>query len=200
MSIERKKIALSLPVIVEGKYDKIKLSAILDAAIITTDGFGVFKCKEKLRLIQRCAEHGVIVLTDSDGAGKLIRSHISGIVPKDKIYNLYIPRIKGKERRKTSPSKEGTLGVEGIDTDTLYALFSDFVRKHCDPSERSEPITKADLYAAALTGAPDSGERRDKLAVSLGLPPSLTSPALLSALNTLMTREEFLNMYGLSEN
>jgi len=124
------KIKTDLPVIVEGKYDKIKLASILDAEIITTDGFGIFKKKEKLSLIKRLSERGVIVLTDSDGAGKLIRAHLSGAVPADKIYNLYIPKIKGKEKRKKEGSKEGTLGVEGIDAETLRSIFETFLKNH----------------------------------------------------------------------
>ena len=119
----RERIKLSVPVIVEGRYDKAKLSEFLDANIICTDGFGIFNKKEKLALIKRLSENGVVVLTDSDGAGGVIRSHIMSAIPKDKIYNLYIPKIEGKEKRKNAPSKEGTLGVEGMNSDLLYSMF-----------------------------------------------------------------------------
>ena len=113
------KLHISMPVIVEGKYDKIKLDSIIDAEIVTTGGFSLFREKKKLSFIKKISDKGVIVLTDSDGAGTLIRSHITSAVPPDKIYQLYIPQIKGKEKRKKYASAEGTLGVEGIDADKL---------------------------------------------------------------------------------
>ena len=117
------KIKISLPVIVEGKYDKIKLSSIIDARIITTGGFGIFNSEEKKTLIKRLCENGVILLCDSDGAGKVIRSYIKSFLPPEKVINLYIPKIEGKEKRKREGSKEGTLGVEGINADILRDLF-----------------------------------------------------------------------------
>lgn len=194
------KIKLKIPVIVEGKYDKIKLSSVVDAVIITTEGFGVFKNKERLALIKRLGEGGIAVLTDSDGAGGVIRSHISSALPKDKIYNLYIPRREGKEKRKERPSAEGVLGVEGIDGETLREIFADFARRHpsvlADGAVESgfaeaEPITKTDFYVCGLTGGPESRDRRNKLGEALCLPPDMTANALLSAANMLMTREEF---------
>lgn len=193
--MEREKIKLSIPVVVEGKYDKIKLASILDAAIITTDGFGLFKNKDKLAILKKAAKNGIIIMTDSDGAGKVIRSHIAGSVPRDKIYDLYVPRIAGKERRKAAPSKEGVLGVEGIDVDTLYSIFSKFVKKHgLEKSVTGGVIEKNDLYEAGLTGSPDSKTRRDCLAARLGLPGGMSTPALLSALRAIMSREEFLKL------
>ncbi len=197
--MEREKIRLSVPVVVEGKYDKIKLSSILDAEIITTDGFGLFKNRDKLTLLKRAAKNGIIVMTDSDGAGKVIRSHIAGSVPRDKIYDLYVPRVAGKERRKATPSKEGVLGVEGIDIDTLYSIFDSFAKKYGlteTAAETVEKIEKSDLYDAGLTGAPDSKARRDALASRLGMPEGMSTPALLSALRAIMTREEFLKICG----
>ena len=121
------KLKIPYTIIVEGRYDKIKLSSVCDARIVTTDGFGIFKKQEKLSLIRALAKDlPVIVLTDSDGAGKLIRSHITSALPREKIIQLYIPQIEGKERRKTAPSAEGTLGVEGIDVDVLRNLFLPF--------------------------------------------------------------------------
>ncbi len=123
----REKLKLDLPVIVEGKYDKITLSAVLDATIIPTGGFSIFKNHEKMALIRRLGEAGgVIVLTDSDGGGKLIRSHLSSALPKDKIFHLYTPAIAGKEKRKREAGKEGLLGVEGMDADRLWQLFLPF--------------------------------------------------------------------------
>ena len=124
------KIKLSLPVIVEGKYDKIKLLSVADATVITTDGFGVFNNTEKRAVIRRLSENGVILLCDSDGAGKLIRSHLSGIIPPDKIYQLYVPQIKGKEKRKQKASAEGFLGVEGISSDILRERIEALISLH----------------------------------------------------------------------
>ena len=186
------KIKIDLPVIVEGKYDKIKVSSVIDGEIIVTDGFGVFKSREKLALIKRLSQNGVIILTDSDGAGKLIRSHISGAVPADKIYNLYIPKIKGKEKRKREGSKEGTLGVEGIDAATLREIFEAFLKNHDVAKKSGEKVTKADLFSLGLSGSEGSSVRRDRIAEKLGLPSGLTAPAFVSAVNVIMTREEFL--------
>ena len=187
------KIKIDLPVIVEGKYDKIKVSSVIDGEIIVTDGFGVFKSREKLALIKRLSQNGVIILTDSDGAGKLIRSHISGAVPADKIYNLYIPKIKGKEKRKREGSKEGTLGVEGVSADLLREIFETFLKNHDVAKKSGEKVTKADLFSLGLSGSEGSSERRDRIAEKLGLPSGLTAPAFVSAVNVIMTREEFLS-------
>ena len=118
---------IKYPVIVEGKYDKIKITSLFEATVITTDGFGIFNKKEKLSLIRSLAQKGkIILLTDSDGGGHLIRSYIKTAVSPDKIINLYTPKIEGKEKRKTEASKEGILGVEGTDKDILYSLLSPF--------------------------------------------------------------------------
>ena len=121
------KIKISLPIIVEGKYDKIKLDSIFDATVIVTGGFSVFNNKDKQLMIRRLCSGGVIVLTDSDGGGKQIRSFLQGALPKDKIHNLYIPKIKGKERRKDHVSKEGFLGVEGMEKDELIRVLTPFI-------------------------------------------------------------------------
>ncbi|MBQ4066336.1 MAG: DUF4093 domain-containing protein [Clostridia bacterium] len=186
------KIKIDLPVIVEGKYDKIKLSSVIDGEIITTDGFGVFKGKNKLNLIKRLSENGVIILTDSDGAGKLIRSHLSGAIPPDKIYNLYIPKIKGKEKRKKEGSKEGTLGVEGVSAHILREIFETFMKNRSTSAPTGERLKKSDLFELGLSGSEGSSERRDSIAEALGLPSGLTAPAFISAVNVIMTREEFL--------
>ena len=185
-------IRLDRPVIVEGKYDKLKLSSILDATIITTNGFGIFNDKEKRLLIRRLAEkNGIFVLTDADGAGLVIRNLLRGCVPKEKITNIYIPAVKGKERRKSAPSKEGYLGVEGIDTETLTAIFAPFAVGYSErSSEPAEPakVTKADFYESGLAGGEGSAEKRQKLAEKLGLPPHMSANALLEAINLLYPR------------
>ena len=185
------KLKIDLPIIVEGKYDKIKVSSVCDACVIRTDGFGVFKNSERLALIRQLAKKSkIIVLTDSDGAGKVIRSHITSAIPKDRLIQLYIPQIVGKERRKTQASKEGYLGVEGVDADVIRRLLSPFAVGNSTGSER-ESITKLDFYEAGLTGKPDSATRRDALAKKMGLPAKMTSNALLAAINVLCDRSEF---------
>ena len=186
------KLKIDLPIIVEGKYDKIKIKSVADACVIQTDGFGVFKNHERLALIRQLAKKSkIIVMTDSDGAGKVIRSHITSAIPKDRLIQLYTPQIKGKERRKDEPSAEGFLGVEGTEAETIRRLLEPFSSgASTDESEREE-ITKADLFEVGLTGGSDSAERRDELALSLGLPKKMTPNALLAAINVIMTREEF---------
>ena len=186
------KLKIPYVIIVEGKYDKIKLSNICDARIVTTDGFGIFKKNEKLALIRKLScELPIIVLTDSDGAGKLIRSHLSSAIPKEKIIQLYIPQIKGKERRKVSPSAEGTLGVEGIEDEILYGLLSPYEDMDRYKRYSENPITKADLYADGLMGRDDSAAKRDKLCGLLGLPLGMTSNALYETLKLIKTYEEY---------
>lgn len=182
------KIKISLPVIVEGKYDKIKLDSILDARIITTGGFGIFNSTEKKALIKRLCQNGVILLCDSDGAGKVIRSHIKSFLPPEKVINLYIPKIAGKERRKKEGSREGTLGVEGMDADLLRSLFQKYADAHT--SVRT-PITKRDFYICGLSGGENSAAKRDALAAAYDLPGGMTANALLDALNIISTLEEF---------
>ena len=187
------KLRIPLPVIVEGKYDKIRLSNVIDAEIVTTAGFGIFNHAETMALIRAlAAPGGIIVLTDSDGAGTLIRARISSALPKEKVYHLYIPQIPGKERRKSAPSRAGTLGVEGMDDGLLRALFAPFAAETA-PRARGG-ITKADLFALSLSGTPDCAARRDALAARLSLPAGMTPNALLGALNLLMTRDEFLRL------
>ena len=186
------KMKIDLPIIVEGKYDKIKIKSVADACVIQTDGFGVFKNNERLALIRRLAKKSkIIVLTDSDGAGKVIRSHITSAIPKDRLIQLYTPQVKGKERRKEAPSKEGFLGVEGTEIETIRKLLEPFAVGVSDSACESEEITKADFFEVGLTGGADSAERRDSFAVSIGLPEKMTPNALLAAVNVIMTREEF---------
>ena len=185
------KPTVSLPIIVEGKYDKIKLSSLLEAHILTTDGFSLFRSEEKAALLCRLAEkNGVIVLTDSDGGGRQIRSFLSGILPKEKVYHLYIPRIEGKERRKAKPSRSGVLGVEGTENDTLLSLFAPFIDKGNAPPRRGG-IDKRRFYLDGLSGAPCAAEKRRALCEALSLPPDMTANALLDAINLLYTEEEY---------
>ena len=194
-----KKIVFPLPVVVEGKYDKMKLTEVIDGHIITTDGFGIFNKKEKLSLIKRLAERGVVLLCDSDGAGGVIRRHIMSAVPKDKIYNLYIPKIEGKERRKKEASKEGTLGVEGMNAELLYRMFSELCVKLGIDTENGEigevsekkSVTKAHFYEDGLTGRDNSTAARDALAAYFSLPSGMTPSALLGAVNILVDYEGY---------
>lgn len=190
------KLKIDLPIIVEGKYDKIKIRSVADACVIQTDGFGVFKNSERLALIRQLAKKSkIIVLTDSDGAGKVIRSHITSAIPKDRLIQLYTPQVEGKERRKEAPSAEGFLGVEGTDAELLRKMLEPFSSGFSTDGEREE-ITKADFYEVGLTGGSDSEERRDSFALSRGLPRGMTPNALLAAVNVIMTREDFFEAFN----
>lgn len=180
-------------VIVEGKYDKARLASVLDALIITTDGFGIFNSKEKQILIKRlAAEKGLLILTDSDAAGFKIRNFLKNIVPEDRIIHAYIPDIYGKEKRKEAPSKEGKLGVEGIDNSLIEeALLRTGIFALKEKTEETKLITNADLYEAGLSGKENSAEKRRKLLLSVGLPARLSGKNLLSVLNTFITYEDF---------
>lgn len=185
------KLKLSQAIIVEGKYDKIKLSNLVDAFIIETNGFSVFKDKEKLSFIRRIAnERGIIVLTDSDHAGFMIRNYISSGVPKDKIINLYIPDVYGKERRKTEPSKEGKLGVEGMSREILLKTLKS-VNVEYSEGNNPNPVTNYDLFALELSGTPNAKQNKKKLLKKLDLPEFLSTNSLLSYINSSMTKEEF---------
>ena len=191
-------IKIKEAIIVEGKYDKIKLSNFIDGLIITTDGFGVFKNKEKQALIRRLAQtRGLLIITDSDGAGFVIRNFLKGAVPPDKIKNAYIPDIFGKEKRKDKPSKEGKLGVEGISE----KILCDAIAKsgvECELSDgyikSAKEITKADLFEYGLTGTQNASENRDKLKQALNLPHNMTSNSILDVLNCIMTKDEFISL------
>ncbi|MBO5313038.1 MAG: DUF4093 domain-containing protein [Clostridia bacterium] len=184
---------IKFPIIVEGKYDKIKLDSIVKATIITTGGFEIFNSKEKALLIRRLAEKSkIILLTDSDGGGHLIRSYIKTILPPDAIINLYIPRVEGKERRKKAPSKEGILGVEGVEKELLLKLLEPF--SDTSPSKICGGLTKSDLYALGLSGVEGSSEKRKRLLERLSLPVTMSPNAMLSALNILYTRDEIIEL------
>ena len=188
---------IKYPIIVEGKYDKNTLSQIFDCTVIVTGGFGIFNAKEKQALIRRIAEGGVIVLTDSDGGGKQIRSFLQGIIPKEKIHNAYIPKIEGKERRKRVASRAGTLGVEGMGRDVLVKTLAPFISSAGDVQEApkaSKMITKVDLFEHKLTGYPNSSEKRAALCRAAGLPDDMTPNALVEALNLLFDYDGFLSL------
>ncbi len=184
----REKLKILYPIIVEGKYDKIKLASLVDGVIITCGGFGIFKDTEKRALLRALArERELIVLSDSDSAGALIRTHLSGIIPKERLINLYTPQLKGKEKRKRAPSKEGYLGVEGTDADLLYSLLLPYSTQSAPPKRGD--ITKTDLYILGLSGGADSAKLRDETAKRLSLPAGMTANALLEAVNMICTRE-----------
>lgn len=191
------KIKLSEAVIVEGKYDKIKLSNILDAFIIETNGFAVFKDKTKLSFIKKLAkERGIIILTDSDHAGFMIRNYISSGVPKEQIKNVYIPDIFGKEKRKNAPSKEGKLGVEGMTKEVIVEALSK-AGITSSKSVCSDPVTTVDFYDLGLTGGAGSKAKRKALCKTLDLPEFLSTSSLISCINNFMTKEE---LYSVCQN
>jgi len=183
---------LNAPLIVEGKYDKIKLESLVDALIIPTDGFRIFKDKKMRDLIRKLsAQSGIAVLTDSDAAGFLIRRHLGGIVAPDKIINVYIPDLMGKEKRKSKPSREGKLGVEGMEPGVIFEALKNAGLLDGGGIPDREPITKMDLYQAGLSGGPDSRALRGALIAALDLPSRLSAPALPGVLSRLLGREEF---------
>ena len=183
-------------IVVEGRYDKNTLSQVVEAAVVTLEGFSIFHNKEKLAFLRRLAkERGLILLTDSDGAGFVIRNYLKGAIPREWVKHAYIPDVAGKERRKRTPGKEGKLGVEGMPPAVLEQVLRRAGATFLDQGEAREqepPLTKADLFAAGLTGRPDSAQRRLALLKRLELPEHMTANALLEVLNTCYTREEAL--------
>ncbi|MBP8594617.1 MAG: DUF4093 domain-containing protein [Ruminococcus sp.] len=183
-------IKIDEAIIVEGKYDKIKLSSAVDAVIIPTNGFRIFKDPEKLSLIRYYAEKtGIVILTDSDSAGRKIRGYLRGAVNSGRIVNVYIPDIFGKEKRKAKPSAEGKLGVEGIDVPTLLAAFEK-AGVTAGNSARPSDITKVTLFELGLSGGQDSSSLRKALQKSLGLPSLMSAQALTEVLCTMMDAQE----------
>ena len=178
------KIKISLPIIVEGRYDKSTLAGFIDGTVITTGGFSIFNNKEKQALLRRLAKDGIIVLTDSDGGGRQIRSFLSGIIPKDKIHNLYIPKIEGKESRKRKAGAAGILGVEGMEKDVLLRLLMPFAEGE-KLQKDTKMITKVDFFCDKLTGCDNAAENRARLCRECDLPEDMTPNALLEAMNLL---------------
>lgn len=188
-------IKINQAIIVEGKYDKIRLSSVIDGLIIETNGFSVFKDKEKQRLIRRLAdEKGILIMTDSDSAGFKIRSFLGGSIPKDKIFHAYIPDIFGKEKRKTEYSKEGKIGVEGVSTQVITEALerAGVLYESREETDRRE-ITNIDLYEYGLSGTPDCKQRKEKLLRYLDLPVRLSTSSLVRLLNTFMTYDDFIS-------
>lgn len=186
-------ISIKQAVIVEGKYDKIRLSNIVDAVIIPTNGFMIYKDKETAELIRMFAKTtGIIILTDSDSAGFQIRTKIREIARGGKIINVYIPDVEGKERRKREASKEGLLGVEGIDDKVLLEAFQKAGVLCEEKLQKTDPITKADLLDLGLTGSDGAAYRREELQKRLGLPKRLSANMLLEILNVMYSREELI--------
>jgi len=186
------KLRLKQAVIVEGRYDKVKLDAMVDAIILPTNGFGVFSNRELRELICKlAAQNGIILLTDSDAAGFKIRNYLRGIIPAEQITNVYIPDVFGREKRKHIASKEGKIGVEGMSIETLHEAFA---RAGVLPDTRQQSqktITKLDLFEDGLYGGNNSTEKRRKLFELLGLPARLSVNTVLPLLNRMLTREEY---------
>lgn len=187
-------------IVVEGRYDKAALAGVVDTLILDTAGFGVFRDGEKLALLRRLAEkRGLIVLTDPDGAGFVIRNYLKGAIPKGQVKHAYVPDVYGKERRKRAPGKEGKLGVEGMFPDVLRqaVLNAGATVLYGDAPERAAgDLTPADLFALGLSGTADAAERRGELLKRLGLPERMSAKALLAALNALYTPEELEELFG----
>ena len=185
-------IHIKQTVVVEGKYDLIKLSALVDALIIPTEGFRIFKDREKLQMLKVLAEkNGLLILTDSDAAGFKIRAFLGSVIPKEQITHVYIPGISGKEKRKAEPSKEGLLGVEGVEDTVLIEALQRFTAPSLS-EDTSQKISAYDLYVFGLSGGKDSARRRRDFLISLGLPARMNSHALVEVLNHLMTYDEFV--------
>ncbi len=182
-------------IVVEGKYDQNTLRQIVDTAIFTTNGFADMKDPALLRLLQQAAQTtGLVILTDSDGAGFLIRNTLKSALPETGVLHAYIPDLPGKEKRKASPGKEGLLGVEGMTPEILLKALRDAGAEFADgstPPPAREPITKQDLFALGLSGGPESAKKRAALLKALSLPAHMSANALLQALNVLFSREEF---------
>ena len=180
---------IKMPVIVEGKYDRLRVLSVANATVISTDGFGIFKKEDTSKLIKKLArESGIIVLTDSDGAGLVIRNYIKSIAGDAKIFNVYVPQIKGKEKRKREPSKEGYLGVEGMEKDVIEHALAPYAGER---PQRKADVTKADFYELGLSGKADSARRRALLAQKLDLPCNISASALIEAINLTVSKEEF---------
>ena len=196
-------IKLSKVIIVEGKYDKIRLKNFIDAEIITTDGFRIFKDRDKLQMIRRIAEtKGIVILTDSDSAGFVIRGHLSSIIDPKYITNVVVPEIKGKEKRKEKSSAQGLLGVEGLDEKTITEAFkkAGIATDETAVTPTGEKITNSDLFKLGLSGVSDSKARREALMQSLGLPKGMSSKQLLTALNSLYSRDELYDICSGGKN
>ena len=186
-------------IVCEGRYDKNALKQVVDATVITTGGFQIFNDREQLHLLRRlAAERGLILLLDSDGAGFVIRNHIKSAIPPQQVKQAYIPDVYGKEKRKKTPGKEGKIGVEGMEPEVLLDVLRRAGATFLDENvstEQGEPLTRGDLMDLGLMGA-GSKTKRQELLKKLSLPEHMSTSAMLEAVNLLMTREEFLRIYG----
>lgn len=193
MSIQKKKIAL--PIFVEGKYDKNTLMQIFDATVIYVGGFSIFNAKEKQSLIKKLGANGAIILTDSDAGGRQIRNFLCSILPRDKVYNAYVPQVIGKEKRKKTASRQGYLGVEGMSRQQLEYALTPFVvdggRVELFDVNNRKMITKVDFFLDKLSGCNSAAERRAELARRLDLPTDMTANSLLEAVNMLISYDEY---------
>ncbi len=189
-------LKLKEAVIVEGRYDAIKLDSVIDGLVITTEGFNIFKDKEKSTLIRQLAlADGIVVLTDNDSAGFKIRKHICDIAAGGRVYNAYVPEILGKEKRKTSAGKEGIIGVEGIDGSLIEKAVREALGENNSPLTQSgRRIEVGDLYEDGFNGRADSESRRNMLKKKLGIPSHLSTTAFIKVLNRLCTFEEYKNI------
>ncbi|HBL84059.1 MAG: hypothetical protein A2Y17_12405 [Clostridiales bacterium GWF2_38_85] len=188
--MNNEKLMLKYPIIVEGKYDKIKLSSSVASPIITTDGFSVFNNDEKKKLLKKLSDdNGIIILTDSDKAGFFIRSKLKSYISGN-IINIYIPQIKGKEKRKTAPGKDGLLGVEGIDTEYLKKILHEYITGSESTADKIK-INKKNFYEDGLSGKANSSYLRNKLSEALDLPLNMTANALLEAINLLIDYNKY---------
>ncbi len=187
-------ISLSQVLVVEGTYDKTRLADFVDALIIPTNGFAIFKDREKIALLRSlCQQHGVIILTDSDSAGFLIRNRLKQLLPPQQVYHAYIPDVYGKEKRKASPSAEGKLGVEGMTTEILQKALADAGVKEQIAKQPKSHITKADFMTWGLSGTPNATARRLALQKRLHLPARMSANTLLEVLCRLYSRQELLD-------
>lgn len=190
-------IRVEQAIVVEGKYDKNTLRQLVDAPIFETEGFSILTDKAKLDLLRRVAEkRGLIILTDPDGAGFVIRNYLKGALPKEKVLHAYVPDIFGKEKRKTKAGKEGKLGVEGMDKEILLKALRDCgatVDGEALPAH-SNPITHTDLFQLGLSGGKDSRQKRQMVYIKLDLPQHLSTSAFLDAVNLLYDREAFISL------
>ena len=204
-------IRIMVPVVVEGRYDKAKLAGIIDGTIVTTEGFGIFNNAEKRELLRKIGANGLIILCDSDGGGTVIRSGLKGMLEGIRTYDLYIPQVPGKEKRKRKNSKEGYLGVEGIGNDVIIRAFEALLKKHPElgpdrqedtvatDAGKDKTIDTAFLYEAGLNGTEGAAARRDDVCRKLGLPSGMSAGAFCEIAEIVSSREEILGLTGMTE-
>lgn len=195
MENSQNRIKIKETIIVEGKYDKMRLSPLFDANIIELGGFQIYNNKDRLALIRRIADkNGIIILTDSDSAGFRLRHYLSSAIPKANIKNVFIPDVSGKEKRKAKPGKENLIGVEGMTTEVLISAFKKSgIDVENGSFERTEPFSKSFLYEAGLSGGKNSSELRKKLCEHYSLPKMLTANSLAEILPIITTKSELLS-------